>query len=1336
MGYNPTNYISPLPNLELWESTLSTLPLALSNLNSTELLTNELVLLPWSPLLDASRSFTNITLHLLTRDDFDVFEFAYGRKTGVLYHIEYDAMLELAALYTNEDGIDERYTFKYTLAKSKLAYPEPFIASPSYNHPDLYILCILQYWYWLWFIFISLIMLFFIAFIINVRWCATHKKPVRETQGVSRSKCGDLITACVPVSWAASIIIGESTDAADVNDGFGTGEIVVGVRAYQWGWEYYYPRAIDLNYNVKSTYSSFIGNSLKYNYDTGLNATSNNLWRQYQVKPQDSSLTPASLVFNSLGASSNGAQNFAENVGVDSLKLSASFPKIRNNTKIYNTHLVNQPTASFDKTYRVASLFSKNSETLGGAEFSITRPSNLVSATSQASGFASLNGSAALTALPFLAETETFSENEALHLGLTQPELSTSTALRTTKVESLEFPTLSDSSDGIVQTDQSIQQQKFSNPVRSSDLSRSESNRLLGTNLYQNVVVESSEDWYAFHASHSDYVTPLATRGFAKTPLPPVLSSSKLRSNSGRSLIDGTVVSKSYLNGSSDSSINTTYEANTVIAANVGLIEKIPQSLINLYWSTCWANLNPTLRWSHVPNTLNLESTSYLPSVEMYADYDFRNDQSLMLLEDLFWELPYSSYDFYDFMALADSCSSTKDRLKYISELTDATIPTNTATDSPWSRTAALVQSNRAFTSQNTLTAFPNPSYLGGVVSGKLALISDVSADDNALFESKGTSLSSLSNLNINPISTTSLSKSFTPSTKTHNNFLSTHEDFTSTSTLSNELPEFLSVKKHHSNSTHNSSSTDSALEIRPAVRDSIVNANAFQKVFRSRLDEGRAHINASNFANLSLTQPFIKDKSLPYTSLLGKNRSSFYQTPVYARQLSSSLGSLQDLYTHNNTPMFDFPFMDALQSDLIRYTWLDGYSKWRYTEVQPASVSKYSLVGVPYLRKPFDFNTNTGDQLSGLQSYFTRSSRARKNYLSNWAYSPIFFNRVSTLAKFPATLASFSINSPRASSTDALLDSVQYLKKSRLYPTQFSDSLNASVSGNTIHQKSTWRPQAGTAAYHFESTLLVDILTKREHLTRDFLLSRKGASRLPLLATASPLNPLLKVTKAAFGFNDPLTFNSEHSRDYIYTSAQYFKFLKLKSSLLTSGDNSPYSPVNAALVNDYTFLYFLYGNTVKGDQTSELYRNQYRPLRKGVNSLLRYHATGAVAMPIEVRIQILASSKDVIHSWSIPSAGIKIDCIPGYTSHRIMKFMLTGIYWGQCQEICGRYHHWMPIVVYFVNRDLFFLWCTHFVYKPQRPAAWEISDRKFANFLRFVSYDRATWLTELSDLR
>jgi hypothetical protein len=163
---------------------------------------------------------------------------------------------------------------------------------------------------------------------------------------------------------------------------------------------------------------------------------------------------------------------------------------------------------------------------------------------------------------------------------------------------------------------------------------------------------------------------------------------------------------------------------------------------------------------------------------------------------------------------------------------------------------------------------------------------------------------------------------------------------------------------------------------------------------------------------------------------------------------------------------------------------------------------------------------------------------------------------------------------------------------------------------------------------------------------------------------------------------------------------------------------------------------YFLDDSSKSGrvlGKSDDLYKSQYRPMRKGITNMLRLHGTGAVALPIELRLQILASSRDVIHSWAIPSAGIKIDCIPGYTSHRIMIFFTPGIYWGQCMEICGRYHHWMPIILYFMKRDLFFLWCTHFMSKSDFDTTWGINDRQFTDYVRFVSYDRMTWLTEIS---
>jgi heme/copper-type cytochrome/quinol oxidase subunit 2 len=128
----------------------------------------------------------------------------------------------------------------------------------------------------------------------------------------------------------------------------------------------------------------------------------------------------------------------------------------------------------------------------------------------------------------------------------------------------------------------------------------------------------------------------------------------------------------------------------------------------------------------------------------------------------------------------------------------------------------------------------------------------------------------------------------------------------------------------------------------------------------------------------------------------------------------------------------------------------------------------------------------------------------------------------------------------------------------------------------------------------------------------------------------------------------------------------------------------------------------------------------------------LRLHATGAIAIPTEIRLQMLASSKDVIHSWAIPSAGIKIDCVPGYSSHRIMMFLVSGVFWGQCMEICGRYHHWMPIVVYFMKRDLFWLWCSHFIFFNANSNKFNLADRQIESRLGVVAYDKSSWLLEL----
>lgn len=65
--------------------------------------------------------------------------------------------------------------------------------------------------------------------------------------------------------------------------------------------------------------------------------------------------------------------------------------------------------------------------------------------------------------------------------------------------------------------------------------------------------------------------------------------------------------------------------------------------------------------------------------------------------------------------------------------------------------------------------------------------------------------------------------------------------------------------------------------------------------------------------------------------------------------------------------------------------------------EAQASSVSRYSTLGVPYIRKPFDYNVESGDSISEIETYLTRVSRARKNYLPIWTYTPFLVARSLT---------------------------------------------------------------------------------------------------------------------------------------------------------------------------------------------------------------------------------------------------------------------------------------------------------------------------------------------------
>jgi hypothetical protein len=79
------------------------------------------------------------------------------------------------------------------------------------------------------------------------------------------------------------------------------------------------------------------------------------------------------------------------------------------------------------------------------------------------------------------------------------------------------------------------------------------------------------------------------------------------------------------------------------------------------------------------------------------------------------------------------------------------------------------------------------------------------------------------------------------------------------------------------------------------------------------------------------------------------------------------------------------------MKSDAARYLWFDWQARWSSIEVQPSSIAKYSLAGLPYFSKTFEYSTQQGEELNDSENYLTKLSRARRNYTPNWAYAPYF---------------------------------------------------------------------------------------------------------------------------------------------------------------------------------------------------------------------------------------------------------------------------------------------------------------------------------------------------------
>ena len=118
---------------------------------------------------------------------------------------------------------------------------------------------------------------------------------------------------------------------------------------------------------------------------------------------------------------------------------------------------------------------------------------------------------------------------------------------------------------------------------------------------------------------------------------------------------------------------------------------------------------------------------------------------------------------------------------------------------------------------------------------------------------------------------------------------------------------------------------------------------------------------------------------------------------------------------------------------------------------------------------------------------------------------------------------------------------------------------------------------------------------------------------------------------------------------------------------------------------------YWSYEYPDHGDFTFDALMLEDDELEEGQPRLLA--TDEAVVLPVGAKIRLLTTADDVIHSWAIPAFGVKMDSVPGRVNETWFQINREGMYYGQCSELCGTLHGFMPIMIEAVSQEEFDAW-------------------------------------------
>jgi len=432
-----------------------------------------------------------------------------------------------------------------------------------------------------------------------------------------------------------------------------------------------------------------------------------------------------------------------------------------------------------------------------------------------------------------------------------------------------------------------------------------------------------------------------------------------------------------------------------------------------------------------------------------------------------------------------------------------------------------------------------------------------------------------------------------------------------------------------------------------------------------------------------------------------GELLSSFLQTP-WLLNFENFCKYLVENYDLEN---FDLENLENFDSEIFEYFDLESLEEFNLVNFDPVSLGDFDFDSdlesaeldasefegeIRNLGEPYISSNDTMFKLTALQSAY-RNWYAEQ--LSSWLESYEYY-----FGDFLSDVFSDFYESDRYDLTDC--DLVIYdLFDPSYYDFEGCEFNNDCTDDCTDEIKNLGEPFVISS---FESTLtntsILDDFSRERFLksckvSNDFFRLIKQ----PITNKSSffDFSPSLFDVRFADTNNDQMHQVAPQAVNVVLKQKRYTRRKVIYPQISSSHNFSTKMRSNAGLTN------FYYLNDTGLDRTATYNFFKKKKIQNDLTStvtnrrMLRTKKT--LVLPAHVNITAITNSYDVIHSWFIPGLGLKLDCVPGRSTHHTFFIDNFGFYYGQCAEVCGRFHHHMPIRICALPYNSFIIWWHNF---------------------------------------